>query len=80
MTRLHPTLAKVLELRAGAAADFRAWARELVERSRDLQNLCAAHSTALLGRENQGASIVARIEAAVRNVEGKLAAHERTHG
>jgi hypothetical protein len=80
VTRLHPTLAKVLERRAGAAADFRAWARELVERSRDLENLCAAHSAALLGRDNQGASIVARVEGAVRNVEGKLAQHERTYG
>ncbi len=80
VTRLHPTLAKVLERRAGAAADFRAWGRELVERSRGLENLCAAHSAALLGRENKGASIVERIEAAVRNVEDKLAAHERTYG
>lgn len=80
VTRLHPTLAAVLERRAGAAADFRAWARELVERSRELENLCAAHSTVLLGRANEGASIVARIEAAVRNVEGKLTQHERTYG
>ena len=80
VTRLHPTLAKVLEHRAGAAAEFRAWCRELVESTRDVQNLCAAHSTVLLSRENKGASIVTRVEAAVRNAESTLAAHERTHG
>jgi hypothetical protein len=80
VTRLHPTLAAVLERRVGAVAGFRAWARELVERTRDLQNLCAAHSTTLLARKNEGASIGTRVEAAVRNVEGKLAAHERKYG
>lgn len=80
VTRLHPTLGAVLERRAGAVADFRAWARELVERTRDVQNLCAAHSAALLAGTNQGASISARVEAAVRGVEGKLQAHERTYG
>ena len=79
VTRLHPTLAKVLEPRAGAAEEFRAWARELVERAKDIDNLCAAHSAVLLGRENKGASIAARIEAAVQKVEPVLAAHERKH-
>ena len=80
VTRLHPTLGAVLEHRAGAAADFRAWTRELVELTRDVQNLCAAHSTALLARKNEGASIVTRVEAAVRGVEGKVVAHERKFG
>lgn len=79
VTRLHPTLAKVLETRAGAAEEFRAWARELVERAKDIDNLCAAHSAVLLGRENKGASIVTRIEAAVQNAERILAEHERKH-
>lgn len=80
VTRLHPTLGRVLEQRKGAVADFRAWATELVERTRDVQNLCAAHSTSLLATKNTGASIVARVEAAVRSVEDKLAAHERAYG
>lgn len=80
VTRLHPALGKVLERRAGAAADFRAWARELIERTRDVENLCAAHSRALLAGENEGAAVVARVEAALKSVEGKLAAHERTYG
>jgi hypothetical protein len=80
VTRLHPTLGAVLERRAGAVSDFRGWGRELVERTRDVQNLCAAHSTVLLAGKNEGASIGSRVEAAVKNVEGKLAAHERKFG
>ncbi len=80
VTRLHPSLSSVLEHRAGAVADFRAWCRELVEQARDIQNLCAAHSTALLASTNDGASVGARVEAAVQRVEGKLAAHERKFG
>lgn len=78
--RFHPTLAKVLEPRAGAAADFRAWAGELIERSRGVDNLCAAHSAALLGRRYDGAPIAERVEEALGKVERKLRAHERAHG
>jgi hypothetical protein len=80
VTRLHPTLGAVLERRAGAVADFRAWTRELVAHTGDIENLCAAHSAALLARTNDGASVVARVEAAIRTVEGKLTAHERKYG
>ena len=76
----HPTLAKVLERRAGAARDFRDWARELVERAKRVDNLCAAHVRNLLSSENRGASISERIERALAKVEPKLAAHERRHG
>lgn len=79
LTRLHPTLRKVLERRPGAAGAFRAWAAELVERTRDVENLCAAHSAVLLGRDNRGASIASRIERAVQRAEGVLRAHERKH-
>lgn len=77
MTRFHMTLGKVLEKREGAAADFRAWAGELIERAGEVDNLCAAHSAVLLGRENNGASIAERIEGALRRAEKTLAAHER---
>ncbi|NUP08940.1 MAG: hypothetical protein HOW73_23065 [Polyangiaceae bacterium] len=75
----HPSLAKVLERQAGAAARFREWTKELLERSRSLENLCAAHTSVLL-RGAEGPSIEARIEAAVRSIEPKLAAHERQFG
>jgi hypothetical protein len=77
VVRLHPTLAMVLEKRAGATDDFRAWAGQLVELCRDVRNLCAAHSAVLLERDNRGASIAERVQAAVARVEGTLRAHER---
>ena len=76
----HPSLARVLERRAGAASDFRAWTDELIAHSRDLENLCAAHLHVLSSREGGGPSICARIEKAVRELDGKLAAHERRYG
>lgn len=76
----HPSLPRVLERRAGAAAAFRGWAYELIERAREIENLCAAHSATLLERDNAGPSISARIENAFSKVEGKLKAHERKYG
>lgn len=76
----HPALRKVLERRAGAAADFRAWAGELVERLGTVENLCAAHTAVLLGRKNRGASIADRVAEQVRKIEPKLAAHEARWG
>jgi hypothetical protein len=76
----HPTLAKVLEKREGAAQDFRQWARSLADRWSDAENLCAAHTSALLGRKNSGESIRDRILGCLDKVETKLVAHERVHG
>lgn len=42
----HPTLAATLENRAGAAADFSAWAEGLAESWGDATGICAAHSMA----------------------------------
>lgn len=80
VTRFHPTLGKVLQKRSGAVAEFRAWAKELIERAASVENLCAAHSSALLGRDNQGAPIAERIQQALAKVESTLQAHERAHG
>lgn len=76
----HPTLGKVLEPRSGAAREFREWARELIETTRDVDNVCTAHSAALLGRKNDGPSVSARVEQALANVEKTLRAHEAKHG
>ncbi|MBT8047388.1 MAG: hypothetical protein HKN57_09250 [Xanthomonadales bacterium] len=72
----HPTLAKALEKRAGAAADFRLWANELNDRWQDAENLCAAHTAALLARNNRGESIHARMVKALEKVEKTLKSHE----
>lgn len=76
----HPTLAKALERRPGAARDFREWARELIDSWRAAENLCAAHLTALLAADNAGATIHARLQKALDKVEPTLTAHERRHG
>jgi len=76
----HPTLAKALEKRAGASADFRKWANELIERWQEAKNLCAAHTGALLAGENRGDSIYARLLKALDKVEKTLKSHERKHG
>ena len=76
----HPTLSRVLERRAGAAKDFRDWTRELAERVRSIDNLCTAHTSALVGRKSGGPSIAERIDDAIRKVEPKLTAHEQKFG
>ncbi len=76
----HPTLAKTLERRPGAAADFRDWAKALAARWNDAENLCAAHSASLLGPDNHSASIASRILTALQKVEKTLKAHEKKFG
>lgn len=80
VVRLHPTLGKVLLRRAGAAAELRRWGESLVERSRGLHNLCAAHSAALLHGDLGDVSIADRIQAALSAAESTLQAHERKYG
>jgi hypothetical protein len=77
---LHPTLSLALEKREGAAADFRAWARDLAEAWGEAENLCAAHAAALLADGNRGASSQARIERALARCESRLRSHERRYG
>ncbi len=76
----HPTLAKVLEKRPGAVQDFRDWASELFERWKDTKNLCAAHTGALLERNNRGESIHARLLMALDKAGKTLDAHEKKYG
>jgi hypothetical protein len=80
VTWFHPTLSKVLERRAGAVAEFRSWAAELIQRCQTVENLCAAHAAVLLGRDNSGEPIAERISAALQKVESKLDAHAREFG
>lgn len=80
VTRFHPTLAKALEKRPEAASDFRTWAEELAARWGEAENLCAAHTAALIGRKNRGASIHTRLLKSLDKVDATLKAHERKHG
>jgi len=76
----HPTLAKVLERRAGAVKDFRQWAAELIEQWGDAENLCAAHTATLLADRNTGPTIRDRLSRALAKVDSALVAHERKFG
>jgi hypothetical protein len=76
----HPTLSRALEKRAGAADDFRDWAKALIVDWQDTENLCAAHTGPLLARDNNGASIPKRMQSALRKCEPKLRIHELRYG
>ena len=76
----HPTLAKALERRPGAAKDFRDWADELIKNWGAAKNLCAAHTAPLLAEKNRGESIRERLQAALRRTEKTLATHEQKWG
>jgi hypothetical protein len=76
----HPTLAKVLQRRAGAVDEFRSWARELITRAESLENACTAHVSALIKANNAGPPIATRIEAAFQRVAGVLAVHAKKYG
>lgn len=75
----HLTLAKVLQQRPGAAREFRAWANTLAEDWKDAENLCAAHTAALLDGDND-TPIRERILNALARVEATLKAHEKKYG
>lgn len=76
----HPTLAKALQRRPGAAGEFRDWAQALISNWRSAENLCAAHTAALLAADNDGPPIHRRLERALEKVESTLAAHQRRYG
>ena len=80
LLRFHPTLAKALEKRPGAAQDFRQWAQQLAAEWSDAENLCAAHTAALTAQTNHGASIHARLLIALEKVDRTLRAHQRQYG
>lgn len=69
----HPTLGKALEQRAGAAADFRAWARRLAGEWAGASALCAAHNGICRFKGDFGR----QVERALARVEPTLAKHEK---
>lgn len=75
----HPTLASVLHARPEAAAEFRAWAQELITRCEDVEHLCTAHMRPLPPDAKTGGTIAERVRGALARVEKVLAKHERRH-
>ncbi|MDG1481162.1 MAG: hypothetical protein P8R54_16340 [Myxococcota bacterium] len=70
---LHPTLGKALKKEKGAAGAFRTWASGIADDWGGARNLCAAHTSPLLGVDNLGD----QMRAALSRSERKLRAHER---
>lgn len=76
----HPTLAKVLEKRQGAAQDFTQWAEDLAENWQDAENLCAAHTATLINQNENAVSIHERLLKALGKVHSTLKAHQDKFG
>lgn len=75
----HPTLARVLQPRPGAAAEFRAWCAELVALCEGVDHLCTAHGRSLYVPP-PGTTVADQVRAAVGRVEKTVAAHEARWG
>lgn len=76
--RFHPTLRFVLQPRTGAAAEFRGWAEELVERCQGVDHLCTAHAAELPPQPTP--ALPQLVRKALAGVEGLLRRHERKYG
>ncbi len=76
----HPTLSKVLEKREGAADDFEQWAQQIASDWKDAENLCAAHTAALIGQRSGNGSIHQRILKALDKVQPTLKSHKKKYG
>ena len=72
----HPTLLMALQKREAAAEEFEVWARELADKWREAENIVAAHTAPLIGKNSVGASIQDRIIKALHNVKWVLAGHK----
>lgn len=73
----HLTLKSVLEPRAGAAAEFRAWARELIGLCESVDHICTAHARPMPDPAKLGASAAELVRKALEKEEKLLAAHEK---
>ena len=80
VTRFHPTLAKALQPRAGAAREFRQWAEGLNADWGDARNLCTAHLATLAASKNSGVSIQERLQDALSGVKHTLTDHQKAFG
>ncbi len=76
----HPTLARVLERRPGAAAEFRAWGTQLVERCKGVDNICTAHARRPPDSAQGAGRIAVGVKEALTRVERVLGAHQARYG
>lgn len=76
----HPTLAEVLQRRAGAADEFRAWAQAFIARCETVRHVCTAHTRLAPVSDDPPGGIAKRVRAALQKVESVLVAHAKSHG
>ncbi len=76
----HPTLSFVLQKRPGAAAEFRDWAGDLVERCGEVEHLCTAHARELPPEPGPEQSVGDQVRAAYEKIAGTVDKHERRYG
>lgn len=76
----HPTLARVLEKRAGAADEFHQWAETMAENWSDAENFCAAHTTSLISTHDGKFTIHDRVLKALDKVQPTLKRHRDKYG
>lgn len=76
----HPTLKKVLQKRAGAVDEFRAWAEGFIERCETVRHVCTAHASMAPVDADPPGGIAGRMRAALEKVEGVLSAHAKRYG
>ncbi len=80
LVRIHITLPKSLEQRAGAAQDFRRWMEQFADQCREVDTICAAHSAVLRSAKALGTSVPDLLRTALAKAEPLLRAHERKYG
>ncbi|MXO64769.1 hypothetical protein [Altericroceibacterium endophyticum] len=73
----HPTLAKALEQRPGAARDFLNWAQDMAKSWHDATTICAAHSGIA---KIEPESFPQKISEALEKLQGKLEKHRAKFG
>ncbi len=76
----HPTLANVLEKRAGAATDFREWAEQLAAHCASVDHLCTAHLKASPPESLARGELEAAVRAALGKVDKVLRRHQQKWG
>ncbi len=77
--RFHPSLSSVLEKRAGAAQEFRAWAGELSSLCEKTEHLCPAHMKKRPPPDVEK-DLARHVREALRLVDKTLVRHQKRYG
>lgn len=76
----HPSLPAALARRAGAAVEFRAWARELAEQCQGVEHVCTAHTKPLPPPSPHRRTVTDWVLRALARREAALTRHQQRFG